>query len=174
MSEYRAGVRAARDRLAREVNRAEVANSILETQFFPDGDPFYQGYRAQLAWELNRWCKHCKRVFDEPNYWRTCPSCLSIEYPTGEGHTILDAARTSPMSDRWEMHTLVDSAGGEYLWLFDINLVDESCPGRTWPAHENLGPLPDEFRVRILRNRCGRMTRSGKPCRNGPWCKYHR
>ena len=42
------------------------------------------------------------------------------------------------------------------------------------PAHENLGPLPDEFRVRILRNRCGRMTRSGKPCRNGPWCKYHR
>ena len=174
MSEFTSGARAAKELLDGAEDPMELAASLLVTRDFPQDDLFHRGYQAHLAWRLNRWCKHCKRVFDEPNYWCTCPACLAIEYPAGEGFTILDTARTSPMDDRWEMHTLVGTAGGEFLWLFDTNLADDSCSRPPTPAHENLGPLPAEIRVRILRNRCGRLTRSGKPCRNGPWCKYHR
>ncbi|WP_288337038.1 hypothetical protein [uncultured Gordonia sp.] len=176
MSEYTSGARAAKDRLAEvtSVEVPEVAEQLLATRDFDETDAFARGYRDQLAYVLNRWCKHCRQVFDIPNGWRTCPSCLAIENSAGEGFTIHDAARTSPASSRWEIHTLVGSDGGEFLWLFDTTHADEKCPAHTVPAHEELGPLPNETRYRVLTARCGRPTRSGKPCRNGPQCRFHR
>ncbi len=179
MSAYNAGVRAAREELAERQaasgdDESRVAEQMLSTMTLRDDDDFERGYRDELACVLRRWCRHCRRVFDEPNRWSCCPSCLSIEYAEGEGHTILDTARTQAMSDRWEIHTLIGTRGGQTLWLFDTSHEDDACPGHTPPAHENLGRLPAEFAVKVRRTRCGRMTKSGKPCRNGPWCKVHR
>ena len=179
VSAYNAGVRAAEEELA-ERSKASgddkrlLAAQMLSTMTLRADDEFECGYRDLLAFTLNRWCKHCRRLFQHPNRWNACPDCLPVEYADGEGYTIHDRATTEAMSDRWELHTLIDSNGGADLWLYDTDLKDEKCPGRTPPAHENLGKLPAEFVVKVRRTRCGRMTRSGKPCRNGPWCKVHR
>ncbi|KAF0967819.1 hypothetical protein [Gordonia sp. YY1] len=179
VSAYNAGIRAAKEELAERQaasgdDKTRVAEQMLSTMTLRDDDDFERGYRDQLAFVLDRWCKHCRRVFDAPNYWQTCPDCLRIEYAKGEGYTLHDHSRTESMGDNWELHTLIGSAGGEVLWLYDTDRADEKCPGHTPPAHENLGKLPTEFAVKVRRTRCGRMTRSGKPCRNGPWCKVHR
>ncbi len=73
------GVRAAREELAERAatsgdDEQHVAEQMLATMTLRDDDDFEQGYRDKLADVLNRWCKHCRRVFDvPPNYWRTCP-----------------------------------------------------------------------------------------------------
>lgn len=191
MSAFTSGVRAAADELDRatttDAERRDAAAQKLATMEFDLSDEFSRGYQAGLANTLNRWCRHCKRVFEVPNRWRTCPRCLSVEYADGEGYTILDDARTQPVSDQFELHTLISPDGFEILWLFDVDLGDAvQCPGHKVPAHEELGPLPVVFRARIAqsrvapaqlpetRARCGKPTRSGKPCRNAPSCKYHR
>ncbi|MBM7278291.1 hypothetical protein JTZ10_11005 [Gordonia rubripertincta] len=179
MSAYNAGIRAARAELAERAeasgdDKRLLAAQMLHTMTLRDDDDFERGYRDELANVLKRWCRHCGQVFAVPNYWRCCPACLPAEYADGEDYTILDGARTVTVSDQWELHTLVGPQGRETLWLFDTTHDDDKCPGRAAPPHEQLGKLPPEFAARARRTRCGRMTRSGKPCRNGPWCKVHR
>ncbi|WP_454162868.1 hypothetical protein [Gordonia iterans] len=117
-------------------------------------------------------CRWCGSTYAADNYWRTCPDCLPREYADGENHSIEDTARRCQLDDRTALKTLVNSDGFELLVL-------ASGPGgykaTTTPVHEDLGPLPDEIRAKIRRTRCGRMTSSGKPCRNiqSP-CRYHR
>ncbi|MBR7194085.1 hypothetical protein [Gordonia sp. SCSIO 19800] len=179
VSAYDSGARAARQELAERQaasgdDKTRVAEQMLSTMTLRDNDDFERGYRNQLAFILRRWCRHCGQVFDTPNYWRCCPKCLPIEYADGEDHTILDESRTEAMDNRWELHTLIGTRGSQRLWLFDTDHDDDRCPGYTTPAHENLGKLPVEFQVKVRRARCGRMTRSGRPCRNLANCRYHR
>jgi len=81
----------------------------------------------------------------------------------------------------------VDADGEQHLLLADVDrigdetaLVNTSCPSA---SHDQLGPLPLEFTRRLtvsLRtHRCGRMTKSGAPCRiavhrPGDACARHR
>ncbi|AZZ81682.1 hypothetical protein C5O27_11865 [Gordonia alkanivorans] len=179
MSAYNAGVRAAREELAERAatsgdDEQHVAEQMLATMTLRDDDDFEQGYRDKLADVLNRWCKHCRRVFDVPNYWRTCPECLPIEYADGEGYTILDDHRIFEMVDGYFIHTLIGSEGGELLYVVDGDDKNAPCKGLPVPDHERLGKLPAKYTIKVLRAKCGRMTRSGKPCRNGPWCRVHR
>ncbi|MEP9391673.1 hypothetical protein ABLE94_05335 [Gordonia sp. VNK1] len=171
MNEFNAGVRAAKERLADEGNPSEVATFILEVQDLPLDDPFYRGYRAQMAYVLRRWCLHCSTIFDVPNRWRCCPACLPIEYADGENQSIEDLTRRVQLDDDAALEVLIDSDGRAFL-------VFASGPGSytpiPTPAHERLGPLSMDVRARINRSRCGRMTRSGKPCRNRQPCRYHR
>ncbi|MGV6990863.1 hypothetical protein ACUY3U_05280 [Gordonia amicalis] len=179
MSAYSSGARAARQELAERAGPSgddehRVAEQMLNTMTLRDDDDFERGYRDQLAYVLKRWCTHCERVFKVPNYWRCCPDCLPIEYADGENYTILDDHRIYEMADGYFIHTLIGSEGGERLYVVDSDDKDAPCMGLPIPAHEQLGKLPAEFVAKVRRTRCGRMTRSGKPCRNGPWCKVHR
>lgn len=127
VSAYNAGIRAARAELAERAeasgdDKRLLAAQMLHTMTLRDDDDFERGIRDQLAIVLNRWCRHCRRVYDEPNRWYACPDCLSVEYADGEGYTIHDRATTEAMSDRWELHTLIDSDGGADLWLYDTDL----------------------------------------------------
>lgn len=179
VSAYNSGVRAAREELAERQaasgdDQNTVAEQMLSTMTLRDDDDFERGYRDHLANVLKRWCRHCGQVFAVPNYWRCCPACLPAEYADGEDYTILDDARIATVSDQWELHTLVGPQGRETLWLFDTSHSNDKCRGQEPPAHERLGKLPPEFAVKARRTRCGRPTRSSRPCRNGPWCKVHR
>jgi hypothetical protein len=73
----------------------------------------------------------------------------------------------------------VDEDGSRSLWIL-TDAQDDGGPIRL-PEHEGLGPLPPEVRSRIARApfRCGRTTRSGRPCRTlvarpGQACGNHR
>lgn len=179
VSAYNAGVRAAREELEERAGSSGdderlVAEQMLSTMTLRDDDDFERGYRDQLAVVLNRWCRHCRRVFDAPNQWHACPSCVSIEYEKGEGRAIGDDTRTYPMTDGFIVETFIEESGRETFWVVHGDLADEKFKGRSFPHHEEVGKLPPKFAARVRRTRCGRTTRSGKPCRNGPWCKVHR
>jgi hypothetical protein len=74
------------------------------------------------------------------------------------------------IGDGFTIHTLIEQNGSAHYWVCADDQTT-GCPKRQIPAHERLGPLPAEIRRRVLyanpRPRCGRPTRSGKPCRNG-------
>lgn len=78
------------------------------------------------------------------------------------------------LSDETHLSVLIDPNGMIRFWVGRSDDSKYEFEGDRWPEHEMTGPLPNEFKVRILRARCGRMTRSGKPCRNLPSCRYHR
>lgn len=179
VSAYNAGIRAARAELAERAeasgdDKRLLAAQMLHTMTLRDDDDFERGYRDELAVVLNRWCRHCRRVFDEPNLWYACPSCVMLEYANGEGKAIGDTTRTHQLTDGFVVETYIEESGSETLWIVHEDHADETFKGRDFPLHEREGKLPDEFQVKVRRTRCGRMTRSGKPCRNGPWCKVHR
>jgi hypothetical protein len=177
-AEYHSGCKAARDRVNGLANttadRRKVAGHILDVEDFDTTDEFYRGYMEQLAQWSHRLCRWCRAVFDEPNRWDCCPSCLSREYADGENLSIEDLAQTIDLDDSFELQTLISQDGRAVLWVCDKSRPDENCKGREFPAHERLGKLDNETRWRILRSRCGRPTKSGRPCRNTSPCRYHR
>ncbi|MGB3699317.1 MAG: hypothetical protein WBA05_17960 [Gordonia sp. (in: high G+C Gram-positive bacteria)] len=119
-------------------------------------------------------CVHCGAAADPDIYWETCTACLRREYDDGEGKSILDTREVHRLDGIHKLHTLVESTGDTVLWVVDTDDLDTPCKAVDWPAHELTGPLPNDVHVRVLRSRCGHLTRAGHPCRNGPWCKYHR
>lgn len=179
VSAYNAGIRAARAELAERAeasgdDKRLLAAQMLYTMTLRDDDDFERGYRDELAVVLNRWCRHCRRVYNEPNRWYACPSCVMLEYANGEGKAIGDTTRTHQMTDGFVVETYIEESGSETLWIVHEDHADETFKGRDFPPHELRGKLPEEFAVKVRRARCGRMTRSGKPCRNLANCRYHR
>lgn len=169
MSAWDAGRRAALNKISGADDTERLAAELLD-QLPPIRDDFDRGYRAQLAWEAGRYCNRCRSVHRAPNRWGCCPACLPIEYADGENQSIEDLSRRVEIGDDTALETLIRSDGTEIL-VFAVG------PGRykatLIPAHEQIGALPSEVRAKIQRARCGRLTRSGKPCRNPSPCRYH-
>ena len=80
----------------------------------------------------------------------------------------------------------VDRDGKDELWLVSIDALnrDGADHGDPEPDHERLGRLPRRIHDRIWPPktsgpRCGRRTKTGRPCRNfvdepGTACMFHR
>lgn len=117
-------------------------------------------------------CRDCggdvPSFISRKNCGSLCQRCINR-------YSILDSSKTVTLSPGLVVEYWVRSDG-----LTDVNVVDQSVDDRSpdgrqsWPEHEKTGALPPDIQARVRRAHCGRMTRSGKPCRNGPWCKYHR
>lgn len=78
----------------------------------------------------------------------------------------------------------VDSLGDRQLWIVDLDQLahcDDVDHGEEHPSHDELGPLPVEWRERIRTApiMCGRPCSDGHPCRisvsrPGHACGWHR
>lgn len=121
-----------------------------------------------MSTDLHR-CFKCNNPVDAvakrwaPGY--VCDRCI-------DQYAVVDPESAFELEPGVVASTWVESDGDTHIELGPT--CDGGSEGAPWPAHEGLGPLPDEIRVKIRRARCGRLTRAGKPCRNRSWCKYHR
>ena len=81
--------------------------------------------------------------------------------------------------------TAIRADGRETLVLAAVAAIGDEAAGYDAEcravAHDQLGPLPDEFVARISSRtgRCGRRTQAGTPCkirvpRPGAACEWHR
>ncbi|QQW36879.1 hypothetical protein [Mycobacterium marinum] len=78
----------------------------------------------------------------------------------------------------------VTATGDDVLWLVSLDELDAEHPrcGNGDQPHEQVGPLPERWRERVAWSaafRCGRPTKSGRPCRlpvdqAGGSCSFHR
>lgn len=78
----------------------------------------------------------------------------------------------------------VTDDGRDTLWIVDDAELHAEHPrcGNGAQPHEQIGPLPERWRERVAWSaafRCGRPTKSGRPCRlpvdqAGGSCSFHR
>ena len=83
-----------------------------------------------------------------------------------------------------QLAVCVDPTGQTHYWLLRPLCAEheaEAVHGRGDAAHEQLGPLPEIYRLRLAQPAalCGRPCRSGRPCRNptsgsATSCHHHR
>lgn len=84
------------------------------------------------------------------------------------------------LPDGWGLGWAVQPDGALWPWLFDRrarDVTDQGCGCACCAPHDQLGPLPAAF-ARRLAARCGRPTKSGRPCRVevyqlGDACPFH-
>lgn len=109
---------------------------------------------------------------------------------TGDKHvgSLIDWARSARLGDvgaaGYAAAVCVTTSGEDVLWL--VSKVDwfsdHPRHGDASQPHEQLGPLPRRWRERVAWAapfRCGRPTKSGRPCRlpvdqAGGACSFHR
>lgn len=86
----------------------------------------------------------------------------------------IDDARSACLCDvgmpGYVLAVAVDPDGGCDLVLLDWSVLDCEVhnvynPSTPQAPHEQLGPLPRHWRSRALSLRCGRPTKTGRPCR---------
>lgn len=102
--------------------------------------------------------------------------------------TLVDWSRSACLCDVGSVgHSVavaVASDGSDTLWIIDEAELHAEHPrhGDARHPHEQLGPLPQRWRERVAWAapfRCGRPTKSGRPCRlpvdqAGVACSFHR
>lgn len=81
---------------------------------------------------------------------------------------------TVSLGDGFHVTTGIDSDGDAHYWIGPDGEPETATTIGGWPTHEMDGPLPVAMRAKIARAHCGRMTRSGKPCKNLATCRHHK
>ena len=105
-----------------------------------------------------------------------------------DGFALVDWARSACLCDvgapGHSLAVAVTDDGRDVLWLIDDAELHAEHPrhGDSRQSHEQVGPLPARWRERVAWSaafRCGRPTKSGRPCRlpvgqAGRSCSFHR
>jgi hypothetical protein len=93
----------------------------------------------------------------------------------------VDPLRSVGLCADYTAALVIDANGTEFLMLSHRDAIGHEPlwdPGCALVSHEQTGALPTEFIRRLATNRCGRRTKSGRPCRArvahaGAACRRH-
>jgi hypothetical protein len=97
---------------------------------------------------------------------------------TAPSRSLPDWSTVACLGTGWHAAMAISPDGSTWPWLISPDADADAATPVAFPAHEQLGPLPQVVRYRVARHLCGHPCKDGHPCRRevharGRLCPQH-